>query len=127
MKDFFDIWLLARHFDFSGADLARAIRRTFRNRHTEIDSDPVALTATFTASETTQKQWDAFVTRSRIEAAPRTLDAIREHLREFQMPVATALAEGRDFKSPGLKREKRQKTDKAWEFRARSPAENMTS
>ncbi len=98
MKDFFDIWLLARHFDFSGADLAQAMRRTFRNRHTEIDSDPVALTAAFTASETTQKQWDAFVTRSRIEAAPRTLDGIREHLREFLLPVATALAEGRDFK-----------------------------
>ena len=32
MKDFYDIWLLARQFDFVGAELAAAIDKTFRNR-----------------------------------------------------------------------------------------------
>lgn len=31
MKDFYDLWLLARQFDFDGPTLATAIRRTFEN------------------------------------------------------------------------------------------------
>ncbi len=97
MKDFFDIWLLARQFDFDGAELARAIGKTFGHRGTELASDPIALTAAFTASENTQKQWAAFVRRSKLEDVPATLEEIREPLRQFLVPVATALAEGRDF------------------------------
>ena len=97
MKDFFDIWLLARQFDFDGADLARAIEKTFENRSTEFEPDPVALTAAFTTSENAQKQWTAFVRRSQLKDAPATLDEIREPIRQFLVPVATALAEGRDF------------------------------
>lgn len=65
MKDFFDIWLLARQFDFDGAELARAIGKTFAARSTEHDPNPVALTAAFTTAENTQKQWAAFVRRPR--------------------------------------------------------------
>jgi hypothetical protein len=97
MKDFFDIWLLAGQFDFSGTELARAIDKTFQNRGTQIDPDPVALTTAFTTAETTQKQWTAFVKRAKLEHAPAILDEIREPLRKFLVPVATALVEGRDF------------------------------
>jgi hypothetical protein len=34
MKDFYDIWLLASHFNFDGAMLARAIGEAFRQRRT---------------------------------------------------------------------------------------------
>ena len=34
MKDFFDIWLLARQFDFADTELAGAIAKTFENRQT---------------------------------------------------------------------------------------------
>lgn len=45
MKDFFDVWLLARGFTFEGATLARAITATFRRRKTPIPADvPLALT-----------------------------------------------------------------------------------
>ena len=37
MKDFYDIWLLARQFEFSGTDLAVAIARTFAKRGTALD------------------------------------------------------------------------------------------
>lgn len=97
MKDFFDIWSLARQFDFSGAELARAIGKTLRNRGTEIDPDPVALTTAFTTADDVLKQWAAFVNRAQIKSAPSTLDGIRGPLRGFLVPVATALAEGRDF------------------------------
>ena len=97
MKDFFDIWLLARQFDFVGAELARAIAKTFGNRNTQIESEPVALTVTFTTAENTQKQWAAFVKRSQLPSAPGTLEEIREPLRQFLEPVATALVDGREF------------------------------
>ena len=97
MKDFFDIWLLARRFDFDGAELARAIKKTFAARNTEHDPSPVALTAAFTVAEDTQKQWSAFVRRSKLQGVPATLEELRDPLRRFLVPVATALAEGSDF------------------------------
>ena len=47
MKDFYDLWLLARQFDFDGPTLASAIRRTFTNRKTAVASLPTALTPPF--------------------------------------------------------------------------------
>ena len=96
-KDFFDIWLLSRLFDFDGADLARAIQKTFKHRGTELPADPVALTAKFTTAENTQKQWAAFVQRTNLERAPQTFDEIREPLREFLLPIAGALISDQSF------------------------------
>ena len=36
MKDFYDIWLLSRQFDFDGAKLAMAIQLTFEQRGTKL-------------------------------------------------------------------------------------------
>ena len=97
MKDFFDIWLLARQFDFTGAELAAAIAKTFENRGTELDAAPVALNSAFTDAQTTKSQWAGFIRRSNLPSAPETLELIREPLREFLLPVLAALAEGREF------------------------------
>jgi hypothetical protein len=97
MKDFFDIWLLARQFEFTGATLAEAIAKTFENRETELESDPVALSAAFTTAENSSKQWAAFIRRSNLAGAPATLENIREPLRQFLVPVATAIVEDREF------------------------------
>ena len=42
MKDFYDVWLLARQFAFDGSVLAKAIAATFANRETAIDVEPIA-------------------------------------------------------------------------------------
>ena len=47
LKDFFDLWLLQRVFEFDGQILSVATARTFQNRQTTINPQPVALTATF--------------------------------------------------------------------------------
>lgn len=96
-KDFFDIWLLSRSFDFDGVDLARAIQKTFKHRETVLSADPVALTPAFATAENTQKQWAAFVKRANLGEAPATFDQIREPLREFLLPVAAALTSGESF------------------------------
>ena len=94
MKDFFDIWLLSRQFDFAGATLSQAIAQTLANRGTEIESEPVALTQVFTASDAASKQWKAFVKRLELQAVPATLDEI---LRAAPPVPATAVASA----SPG--------------------------
>lgn len=53
MKDFYDIWLMLRQFDFEGPILAEAISKTFSIRGTSIQADPIALTSTF--AEDTEK------------------------------------------------------------------------
>lgn len=61
MKDFYDIWILSRHFDFSGERLSRAIAATFERRGTLIpDEVPDALTPAFATDATKQRQWEVF-------------------------------------------------------------------
>ena len=36
MKDFYDVWTLARQFDFDGKGLSTAIRATFQRRQTAL-------------------------------------------------------------------------------------------
>ena len=44
MKDFFDIWMLSRQFDFEGHTLGTAIAKTFATRRTVVPAEPMALT-----------------------------------------------------------------------------------
>ena len=61
MKDFYDIWMLARHFEFDGDRMAEAIRRTFEQRGTEITRDMVVFSQPFMDAK--QVQWEAFRNR----------------------------------------------------------------
>jgi hypothetical protein len=47
MKDFYDIWLLSRQFDFDGARPAEAIRLTFDQRDTELPAEIEVFTESF--------------------------------------------------------------------------------
>ncbi len=97
MKDFFDVWLLATQFDFRGPELAQAIEKTFENRGTKLDPEPIALTPNFTTAESTQKQWAAFVKRSQLDDAPKTLDEARDLLRRFLLPPVAAILAKQGF------------------------------
>jgi len=54
MKDFWDIRLLFRQFDFDGPTPAAAITETFTVRHTVVPSDPAAFTEAFIGDEAKQ-------------------------------------------------------------------------
>jgi hypothetical protein len=92
MKDFFDIWLLARQFDFEGRTLATAIAQTFATRRTAISAEPIALTNAFAADTGKQTQWRSFIRRSRLQHAPDTLADVVTVLATFLGPIAKALA-----------------------------------
>lgn len=66
MKDFYDVWLLARQFAFDGAVLQNAIAATFKNRETAIDVAPIAFTPEFTEQASTPSSY----CRSRAPALP---------------------------------------------------------
>ena len=97
IKDFFDIWLIAKNFAFEGTLLGDAIRKTFAQRGTDVSSAPVALDSSFTADSHTQKLWSGFVKRSSLSGVPVELDELREALSIFLLPIMRALENGEPF------------------------------
>jgi len=97
MKDFYDIWLLSRRFDFDGATLAEAILRTFANRETKIDLDPVCFRNEFFGTNPAATQWQAFLKKAPGVDAPSTLAVVAGQLRDFLLPVAHTVGKGQQF------------------------------
>lgn len=93
-KDFYDLYVLARQFPFSGVRLAGAIAATFERRRTPISvAVPVALTPRFFTDEARARQWRAFLTRNTLLGAPANFTAAGEMLLHFLVPPRRALAE----------------------------------
>ena len=61
MKDFYDIYYLARTFDFDGARLQKAIFETLQNRDTPYDRDSFQRIAALADDEAMQKRWSYFL------------------------------------------------------------------
>lgn len=97
LKDFFDIWLLTRQFDFEGQILAEAIAKTFSNRGTAITVSPFALTPAFSSDPAKETQWRGFLRKSRIVTAPGDLAQVIDALAAFLLPLARAILEGEQF------------------------------
>lgn len=86
MKDYFDLWTMARHCEFDGETLRQAIRATFQRRNTDIPNQvPFGLSADFAKDLQKQTQWQAFLKKNKLEAVP--LDEIVSSLSNFLMPV----------------------------------------
>lgn len=89
MKDYFDLWILARHSEFDDAVLTKAIVATFERRKTAIPlSLPFGLTDEFSQDEKKIQQWTAFQRKNSLEAIP--LQAVVEDVRQFLQPVLVA-------------------------------------
>jgi len=92
MKDFYDIWLLSRQFDFDGAKLAKAIRLTFEQRGTKLPSEIEAFTDTYI--DTKQTQWTAFWKRLQQDHVPAAFREITSVVEEFLAPLASTISAG---------------------------------
>ena len=91
MKDFYDVWLLRRLFEFDGRTLCEAIHNTFRRRSTPLPGGmPLAFTDEFRKDAQKRIQWRAFVRKSRPENVLEDIDAIIEDIVAFLMPVVEA-------------------------------------
>lgn len=89
MKDFFDVYVLARTREFNQALLSKAVARTFERRRTVIPEEPFALTAEFYSDGSKQAQWRAFLTKSGVDA-PVAFTEAGDLLRAFLRPVLSS-------------------------------------
>ena len=96
MKDFYDLWVLARRFEFDSGTLAAAIQSTFKTRRTALPrSSPLALRTEFYELPTKQTQWRAFLRKSKLKA-DSSLKEIIEVIREFLMPLVDGVLKGNE-------------------------------
>ena len=98
MKDFYDLFTLAKNFSFSGAVLVRAVQNTFERRAAPLpDNAPVALTAEFSTDAAKTIQWKNFTKRVGGPAVELNLAVVIERLSRFLLPVLTAANTREEF------------------------------
>lgn len=98
MKDFYDLWLLARLFSFDGLILATAIATTFTRRRTPLpEAEPLALTDVFAHDPGKSAEWRAFILRSRLDSPGLILPSVVEVLRAFLLPPLSAIRLGKAY------------------------------
>ena len=93
MKDYFDLWILAKHSDFDGLILSRAVAATFERRRTAVPTGvPIGLSDEFVNDAQKGKQWQGFLRKNALDPMP--LATVVADLRDFLMPVLAAIAAG---------------------------------
>ena len=93
MKDYFDLWILAKHSDFDGQILSRAVAATFERRRTEVPTGvPIGLSDEFVNDAQKGKQWQGFLRKNALD--PKPLATVVADLRDFLIPVLAAIAAG---------------------------------
>ena len=98
MKDFYDIWILARRFQFSGSNLALAIGATFKRRGTPIPSSLIlGLGDEFAGSKATRARWQGFMKKGGLGGAAVSLEEVVRFIREFLLPPTEGLAHSGRF------------------------------
>ena len=99
MKDFYDIQVLLRQFEFDGEILGLAIERTFANRGTVIDSEPFVFSPPFLEDSVKQIQWTAFVRKSKLVGAPDSFAVVVREIQAFLLPLVQAVSSKQIFAS----------------------------
>jgi len=99
MKDFYDIWMLSRTFDFKGEILAEAVEKTFENRKTPITINPTALDPSFAKDGDKKAQWQGFIRKAKLADAPEAFEDIIEAIKMFIHPLVVSLMQERPFRS----------------------------
>jgi hypothetical protein len=98
MKDFYDVWFLARKFSFEGGSLTTAIQQTFERRRTDIPTElPLALADAFARDPSRRQQWNAFLRKAGLRERAPLLNDVVEDLASFLMPPAQAAAGKTEF------------------------------
>ena len=88
LKDYYDIWMLSRMFDFNGELLAEAIARTFERRHVRLpDSMPISLSLEFAESPQKVSQWNSFVRTIGNASKPTSLSEVVVGVKVFLEPL----------------------------------------
>ncbi|MDO8747674.1 MAG: nucleotidyl transferase AbiEii/AbiGii toxin family protein [Candidatus Omnitrophota bacterium] len=106
MKDFYDIWLMMRQFDFDGIKLAEALKRTFGHRKTFLPkNEPLFAEEIYDEKSDRQMLWKVFLKKGNIRHAPDKLYTTAKEIEKFLVkPLAVInkdLAFKEEWKAPG--------------------------
>ncbi len=89
MKDFYDIYYIARTFDFDGAKLQRAIFETLQRRGTPYDRDSFKRVVALAEDEDMQKRWKYFLKNIKDDTLKFTI--VIDEIQTFLEPVFEAI------------------------------------
>lgn len=111
MKDYYDLWLMLRQFDFDGDRLSEAIKRTFHHRQTALpEGKAIFAEEIYDEKSDRQTLWKAFLKKGDIKHAPNKLSEIAQEIEKFLVDPFAAVRKGQEFskqwKAPGLWRNK---------------------
>ena len=100
MKDFFDVWFLARTFTFEAPALACAIRATFERRGTPLDQEAFDnLIRELSTDPSKRTQWGAFLSKGKLTASPNFADVL-DRIRDFASLSLSLLANSSGSREP---------------------------
>ena len=99
MKDYYDLWVLMRGFDYDGELLKQAVVATFTRRKTVLPSGvPPGLSDEFGGDRQKQTQWAAFLRRTHAQApAELNFTMVVGQVRSFLLPLLLAAAQSQRF------------------------------
>lgn len=95
MKDYYDIYYLANKFDFDGAMLTEALRKTFENRGHTFTVEQFEQVMAFDSDEAMQKKWNAFVRK--IDAKTDDFRILLKNIKTFLIKPFTAAVRRKEF------------------------------
>lgn len=94
MKDYYDLYYLANKFDFDGATLTEALKKTFENRGHHFTMEQFEQVMTFGSDDAMQKKWKAFCRK--IDTKTDDFDTVLRTIKEFLTEPYTAAVENKE-------------------------------
>lgn len=108
MKDYYDIYYLANKFDFDGATLTEAMRKTFENRNHKFTIEQFEQMCEFGSDAAMQKKWKAFA--KKINTKTDDFETVLKMIKVFlETPFISAI-ENKKFDNQWLSLENKWKS-----------------
>jgi predicted nucleotidyltransferase component of viral defense system len=99
MKDFWDLRVMIKEFEFDGATLQNAIQATFERRQTAFPKGlPLALTDEFSGDKGKQTQWNAFIRKNKLDDLTN-FETVIALLKDFFFSIILATNNQEDFRA----------------------------
>ena len=95
MKDYYDIYYLAQKFDFDGATLTEALRKTFENRSHAFTVEQFGQVMDFGSDAEMQKKWKAFCRK--IDTKTDDFDTVLKTIKVFLTEPFAAAVGSKEF------------------------------
>lgn len=95
MKDYYDIYYIANKFDFDGATLTEALKKTFSNRNHNFTIEQFEQMLKFDSDDAMQKKWKAFI--KKINTKTDNFETVLKTIKLFLVEPFIAIMENKNF------------------------------